>query len=86
MRELPLLIHKFKIAYPIRLSGIDGSEKSHAYGQRAKQTDSDLACWKEVTLLPHDHLDMYGYTIVDVRLLHLNRGRNTPWYRCELDC
>jgi DNA/RNA endonuclease YhcR with UshA esterase domain len=22
---------------------------------------------------------MYGYTIVDVRLLHLNRGRSTPW-------
>jgi len=43
------------------------------------------AARKEVTPQTHGH-DKYRHTIVDATLLNLNRGRNTAWYLCELDC
>jgi endonuclease YncB( thermonuclease family) len=69
----------------IHLNGIDYPEKGQAYGQRAKQAASELGFGKEVTLQTHGK-DKYGRTLADVSLLNSNRGRNTPWDRCELHC
>lgn len=59
----------------IRLSGIDCPEKGQAFGQRAKQTASDLAFGKKVTIQAHGH-DKYKRIIADVILpdgLNLNQ-------------
>ncbi len=40
---------------------------------------------EDITIQPHGY-DKYKRTIGDVLLLNLNRGRNTPWNLCELDC
>src|SRR5712692_4771707 len=72
-------------AKEIRLSGVDCPEERQAFGQRAKQAASELVFGKEITLQTHG-IDKYGHTIADVILLNLNRGRNTRWDLCELDC
>jgi len=51
----------------IRLNGIDCPEKSQAYGERAKQADSELVFGKEVTLQTHGK-DEYWRTLADVLL------------------
>ena len=61
----------------IRVGGIDCPEEGHACGTRAKPVSSELVSRKDITLQTHD-VDQYGYTMVDVMLLHLNRGRSTP--------
>ena len=61
----------------IRLGGIDCPEEGHACGTRAKPVSSELVSRNDITLQTHD-VDQYGYTMVDVMLLHLNRGRGTP--------
>ena len=61
----------------IRLGGIDCPEECQACGTRAKPVSSELVSRKVGPLQTHD-VDQYGYTIVDVMLLHLNRGRSTP--------
>ncbi|MGH7182092.1 MAG: thermonuclease family protein [Nitrospiraceae bacterium] len=52
---------------PIRLSGIDCSEKGQAYGQKDKQAASALVFGKEVTLQTFGK-DKYRRTIADVLL------------------
>jgi endonuclease YncB( thermonuclease family) len=51
----------------IRLSGIDCPEKGQAYGNNAKQTASELAFGKQVTIQTHGH-DKYKRTLADVLL------------------
>jgi endonuclease YncB( thermonuclease family) len=51
----------------IRLHGIDAPESGQDFGKRAKQTASELAFGKAVTILPHD-IDRYGRTVADVIL------------------
>jgi len=51
----------------VRLSGIDSPEQSQAFGNRAKQAESELVFGKEVTLHTYS-LDKYRRTIADVLL------------------
>lgn len=51
----------------VRLSGIDCPEKKQAFGQRAKQAASDLACGKAVTVREVG-IDRYGRTIGEIML------------------
>ena len=51
----------------IRLSGIDCPEKGQAFGKRAKQSASNLAFGKEITVHAYGH-DKYRRTLGDVIL------------------
>jgi micrococcal nuclease len=71
----------------IRLSGIDCPEKGQGFGNRAKQSASQLAFGKEVTLQTHGH-DKYGRTLAEVLLpdgMNLNQELVKQgwcwWYR-----
>ena len=70
----------------IRLVGIDAPEKSQSYGQRAKQSLSDLIYDKKVTI-QYEKRDRYGRTLgkvlvdgKDANLLQIARGM-AWWYR-----
>jgi endonuclease YncB( thermonuclease family) len=71
----------------IRLHGIDAPESGQDFGSRAKQTASELAFGKEVTIRPLD-TDRYGRTVADV-ILPDGRSMNREmvaqglswWYR-----
>jgi endonuclease YncB( thermonuclease family) len=51
----------------VRLAEVDAPEKGQAYGQRSKQSLSDLVYGKTVTVLPVD-TDRYGRTVAHVRI------------------
>jgi endonuclease YncB( thermonuclease family) len=51
----------------VRLSGVDGSEKGQAFGNRAKQAALALVFGKDVLLQIHGQ-DKYGRTLADVLL------------------
>lgn len=66
--------------YTIRLSGIDAPEKKQAFGQRSKQSLSDLVFGKTVTVETHKQ-DRYGRLVgmvlvdgVDANLVQVERG------------
>lgn len=66
--------------FKIRLSGIDAPEKNQAFGQRAKQSLSDLVFNRQVIVLTHKK-DRYGREIgkvlvdgLDANLEQIKRG------------
>lgn len=69
-----------KVQHKIRLAGIDAPEKAQAFGQRSKQSLTDLVAGKEVTVITHKE-DRYGRSVGkvlregrDVNLLQIERG------------
>jgi micrococcal nuclease len=76
-----------KTQVKIRLAGIDAPESGQDFGTRAKQTASELAFGKIVTIIERDK-DRYGRTVADVwlpdgRSLNREMVRNglAWWYR-----
>lgn len=73
-----------KVQHKIRLAGIDAPEKAQAFGQRAKESLSDLVFKKDVTVETTKR-DRYGRLVgkvllgdQDVNLEQLRRG--LAWY------
>jgi endonuclease YncB( thermonuclease family) len=69
-----------KVQHNIRLSGIDAPEKAQAFGNRSKESLSDLAFDKTVTV-ETDKRDRYGREVGkvmvngrDVNLIQMERG------------
>ena len=69
-----------KTQYKIRLAGIDAPERAQAYGQKAKESLSDLVFGKQVDV-EWSKQDRYGRTIgkillagVDINLEQIKRG------------
>lgn len=69
-----------KVRHVIRLSGIDAPEKRQAFGQRSKESLSDLVYERQVTVISHKK-DRYGRLVgkvvlggVDVNLQQVQRG------------
>ena len=69
-----------KVQHKIRLGGIDAPEKSQAYGNRSKESLSDLVFSKAVTV-ETEKKDRYGRDVgkvlvsgVDANLLQVQRG------------
>src|SRR4051794_36557451 len=56
-----------KVQVKIRLHGIDAPETGQDFGTRAKQSASDLAFGKDVTIRARDK-DRYGRTVAEVIL------------------
>ena len=50
----------------IRISGIDAPEKKQAFGQRSKESLSDL-CFQQQAVVTPDKRDRYGRTVAAVR-------------------
>ena len=69
-----------KTQYKIRLAGIDAPERAQAYGQKSKQSLSDLVFGKQVDV-EWSKLDRYGRTVgkimmggVDINLEQIKSG------------
>ena len=69
-----------KVQHKIRLSGIDAPEKKQAFGQRSKQSLSDLV-FDKVVVVETNKRDRYGREIgkvlvdgIDTNLLQVHRG------------
>jgi endonuclease YncB( thermonuclease family) len=69
-----------KTQYKIRLAGIDAPEKAQAYGQKSKQSLSDLVFGKQVDV-EWSKRDRYGRTVgklmlggVDINLEQIKNG------------
>ena len=69
-----------KTQYKIRLAGIDAPEKAQAYGQKSKESLSDLVFGKQVDV-EWSKQDRYGRTVgkimlagVDINLEQIKRG------------
>jgi endonuclease YncB( thermonuclease family) len=69
-----------KTQFKIRLAGIDAPEKAQAYGQKAKESLSDLVFGKQVDV-EWSKQDRYGRTVgkimlggVDINLEQIKRG------------
>lgn len=69
-----------KQQHKIRLDGIDAPEKAQPYGDRSKQSLSDLAYNRNVQVLTHKR-DRYGRVLgkvlldgADLNLIQINRG------------
>ena len=58
----------------VRLSAIDAPEKAHAFGQRAKQAQSDV-CFGEDAALEVVDTDRYGRTVAEVWCGEVNANR-----------
>lgn len=74
------------VQHKIRLAGIDAPEKAQAYGQRSKESLSELAFGREVAVETNKR-DRYGREIGkvlvsgrDVNLIQVERGM-AWWYR-----
>ena len=74
------VIDSNKTQHKIRLAGIDAPEKSQAYGQKAKESLSDLVFGKKVDV-EWSKQDRYGRTVgkillagVDINLEQIKRG------------
>lgn len=74
------LLDDAKRQHKIRLSGIDAPEKSQAFGQRSKESLSDLVFAKTVDV-ETDKVDRYGRRVgkiwvngIDANLEQINRG------------
>lgn len=68
----------------VRLAGIDAPEKAQAFGQRSKQSLSDLAYGRQVTIDTHKN-DRYGREVgkvlVDSRDINLEQlRRGMAWH------
>lgn len=75
-----VVLTKEKRQVKIRLNCIDAPEKSQDFGQRAKQSLSDMIFGKDVEVVVHD-TDKYGRTVgtiylngVDINLEQVKRG------------
>ena len=75
-----------KTQHKVRLAGIDAPEKAQAFGNRSKQSLSDLVYMKDVTI-ETNKIDRYGREIgkvihngADVCLEQVKRGM-AWWYR-----
>lgn len=75
-----------RVHHKIRLAGIDAPEKAQAYGQRSKESLSELAFGREVAVETYKR-DRYGREIGkvhvagrDVNLIQVERGM-AWWYR-----
>ena len=75
-----------KTQHKIRLTGIDAPEKAQAFGQRSKQSLSDLVYKKQVTV-ETDKKDRYGRNLgkvlidgKDANLMQIEHGM-AWWYR-----
>ena len=80
-----------KTQHKIRLTGIDAPEKAQAFGQRSKQSLSDLVYLKQVTV-ETDKKDRYGRNLgkvlidgKDVNLMQIERGFAWHYKAYELD-
>jgi endonuclease YncB( thermonuclease family) len=69
-----------KTQYKIRLAGIDAPEKAQAYGQKSKESLSDLVFGKQVDV-EWSKRDRYGRTVgklmlggVDINLEQIKNG------------
>jgi len=74
------VLDESKEQYKIRLMGIDAPEKKQAYGQRSKESLSDLVYLKDVDVTWSKH-DRYGRTVgqvsvdgTDICLEQIKRG------------
>jgi endonuclease YncB( thermonuclease family) len=75
-----------KMQHKVRLAGIDAPEKAQAFGNRSKQSLSDMVYMKDVTI-ETNKIDRYGREIgkvihngADVCLEQVKRGM-AWWYR-----
>ena len=75
-----------KTQHKIRLTGIDAPEKAQAFGQRSKQSLSDMVYLKQVTV-ETDKKDRYGRNLgkvlingKDANLMQIEHGM-AWWYR-----
>ena len=75
-----------KTQHKVRLAGIDAPEKAQAFGNRSKQSLSDMVYLKDVTI-ESNKIDRYGrevgkviYNGADVCLEQVKRGM-AWWYR-----
>lgn len=59
----------------VRLAGIDAPEKAQPFGQRSKQSLSDLCFKQEAKLTPRD-VDRYGRTVASVSCHGQDAGRH----------
>ena len=74
------IIDNEKVEHKIRLSGIDAPEKAQPYGQKSKQSMSNMVLGKSVTV-DTDKVDRYGREIgkvlvngLDANLEQIKRG------------
>lgn len=80
-----------KVQHKIRLAGIDGPEKKQPFGQRSKQSLSDLVFDKAVTV-ETDKLDKYRRNVgkvlvggIDANLEQVKRGMAWHYKAYELE-
>ena len=59
----------------VRLAGIDAPEKAQPFGQRSKQSLSDLCFKQEAKLMPRD-VDRYGRAVASVSCQGQDAGRH----------
>lgn len=83
------VIDSKKTQFKIRLAGIDAPEKAQAYGQKAKESLSDLVFGKQVDV-EWSKQDRYGRTVgkimlggVDINLEQIKRGM--AWHYKEYE-